>query len=128
MAAETEASPNDEPEAPEPVPKVRVDRDELRRALINLVTNARQADARTIRLRAGRDDGHVLLTVSDDGCGIRSKELKRIFEPSFTTKSSGTGLGLPIVKRLVDDLGGSIQIESSPGKGTTVRMRLPEAG
>ncbi len=110
-----------------PAPKVRADRDELRRALINLVTNSRQADATEVALKIARDGDSVRLEITDDGTGIRPEVLDRIFEPSFTTKSSGTGLGLPIVKRVVDDLGGTIKIESGEGNGTTVVIRLPEA-
>jgi nitrogen fixation/metabolism regulation signal transduction histidine kinase len=114
-------------EAPaEPLP-VRGDRDELRRALINLVANGRQAGSRTVLMRARAEDGFVRLDVVDDGTGFAPEALDRIFEPSFTTKTSGTGLGLPIVKRIVDDHGGTIAIATEPGRGTTVTVRLPRA-
>ena len=68
-----------------------------------------------------------MITVEDDGSGIPEDARDHIFEPSFTTKSAGTGLGLPIVKRLVDDLGGEIEITSEVGKGTRVVIVLVEA-
>jgi signal transduction histidine kinase len=111
---------------PEPLP-VQGDRDELRRALINLVANGRQAASKSVLLRARAEDGFVRLDVVDDGIGIAPEALARIFEPSFTTKTSGTGLGLPIVKRIVDDHGGTIAIATEPGRGTTVTVRFPRA-
>ncbi|MEE8106395.1 MAG: ATP-binding protein [Planctomycetota bacterium] len=110
-----------------PPPYVRADRDELRRALINLVTNSRQAEASLVTLAVTRQNGNAVITVEDDGSGIPADAQKHIFEPSFTTKSAGTGLGLPIVKRLVDDLGGEIEITSEAGKGTRVVIVLLEA-
>jgi len=111
----------------QPPPFVRADRDELRRALINLVTNSRQADASLVTLSVTRQNGSAVITVQDDGSGIPKNARDHIFEPSFTTKSAGTGLGLPIVKRLVDDLGGEIEITSEPGEGTRVVIVLLEA-
>ena len=65
------------------------------------------------------------IEVRDDGAGIRRSDLDRIFEPAFTTKSAGTGLGLPIVKRVVDDHGGTIALDSESGRGVRVVIRLP---
>ena len=104
---------------------VQAGRDELRRVLINLVTNSSQAGADRVTLRASRESERVRIDVVDDGPGIPPEVLARIFEPSFTTRTSGTGLGLPIVQRIVDDLGGSVVIDSAPGHGTTVTIRLP---
>jgi signal transduction histidine kinase len=102
-----------------------VDRDDWRRALINLVTNARQADATRVTLRAALEGTIARLDVEDDGSGIPPEVLARIYEPSFTTKTSGTGLGMPIVKRIVDDHGATIEIASTVGRGTRVTMRIP---
>jgi signal transduction histidine kinase len=106
---------------------VRADRDELRRVLINLVTNSQQAQAKRIELRAAAEERFVRIEVIDDGAGIPPDVKERIFDPSFTTKTSGTGLGMPIVKRTVDDYGGTIELESEPGAGTRVTVRLPGA-
>jgi len=111
---------------PAPTPLViQADYDELRRALINLVTNARQARAGRVTLSAAAEDGYARLDVVDDGAGIPPEVQARLFDPSFTTKTSGTGLGLPIVKRIVDDCGGAIEIESLPAGGTRITIRLP---
>jgi signal transduction histidine kinase len=110
--------------APEPL-VVQADYDELRRALINLVTNARQARAGRVTLSAAPEDGYARLDVVDDGAGIPAEVQARLFDPSFTTKTSGTGLGLPIVKRIVDDCGGAIEIDSPPNGGTRITIRLP---
>ncbi|MHC4939806.1 MAG: sensor histidine kinase [Planctomycetota bacterium] len=106
---------------------VRADRDELSRMLHNLLSNAREADAEKIQLRGAREDGHVRIDVIDDGRGIDAEAMDRIFEPSFTTRTRGTGLGLPIVKRIVDDLDGTIAIDSQAGSGTRITILLPAA-
>ncbi len=69
----------------------------------------------------------VVLTVRDSGVGMDAEALARVFEPYFSTKSSGTGLGLPIARRNVELSGGTIEVESQKGQGTTVRVRLPVA-
>jgi len=104
---------------------VRADQDAIHRALINLVTNARQANASHVVLRAAREGRLARVDVIDDGAGIPREVLERIYEPSFTTKTSGTGLGMPIVKRIVDDHKGAIEIDSEVGRGTRVTIRLP---
>lgn len=104
---------------------VRADRDELSRVLHNLLSNAREAGAQTITLRGRTDGTATCIDVIDDGRGIAPEAMEHIFEPSFTTRTSGTGLGLPIVKQIIDDLGGTISIESTPGTGTTVSVLLP---
>ena len=69
----------------------------------------------------------MVVTVADDGVGIPPENMRRLFQPDFSTKTRGTGLGLAIVKRIVTDLGGEIRIESAPGRGTTVTTWLPAA-
>ena len=69
----------------------------------------------------------MILTVRDSGVGMDDEALARVFEPYFSTKSSGTGLGLPIARRNVELSGGTIEVESQKGQGTTVRVRLPVA-
>jgi signal transduction histidine kinase len=67
----------------------------------------------------------VEIVISDTGTGIPSHELDKIFEPFYTTKSEGTGLGLPMVQRIIDDHGGTVDIKSKEGKGTTFYIKLP---
>jgi nitrogen fixation/metabolism regulation signal transduction histidine kinase len=103
--------------------------DELKDVLLNLLENARLADARTVRvsLAVGDDasgERTVLMTVRDDGHGIPPDVLPRLFEPHFSTRTSGSGLGLAISRRLVEGWGGGIKIESEAGKGTTVQLTL----
>jgi signal transduction histidine kinase len=99
----------------------------MERALLNLITNAAQAvkGAGTIRIRADRIDSTCRISVIDPGSGIAPDALGRIFEPFFTTKHRGTGLGLAIAKRVVDQHGGSIALQSAPSAGTTVVVTLP---
>jgi len=73
------------------------------------------------------DAGSVVFAVADTGVGIAPEARARLFEPYFSTKSSGTGLGLAIVRRVVEAHGGTIDVESAPGAGTTFTIRLPEA-
>ncbi|MDP3909469.1 MAG: ATP-binding protein, partial [Gemmatimonadales bacterium] len=98
---------------------------EVKEVLVNLLENARNADAKRVTLRV-TDDGRRL-TVTDDGRGIAADVLPRVFEPTFSTTSSGSGLGLPIARRLVESWGGTITLESAPGKGTTVTLTLQPA-
>ncbi|HEU5169051.1 MAG TPA: ATP-binding protein, partial [Gemmatimonadales bacterium] len=96
-------------------------RDEVKEVLVNLLENARNAAATTVTLRVGPG----CLEVHDDGAGISAQLLPRIFEPRFSTTTSGSGLGLPIVRRLVESWGGVVEVESEEGRGTTVIVRLP---
>jgi len=104
---------------------------QLEQVLVNLVVNARDALAGPghIALRAERAGGHVLLVVSDDGAGMTAEVQRRAFEPFFTTKppGQGTGLGLATCYGIVEQAGGSIAVESAPGRGTTIRIQLPFA-
>jgi two-component system nitrogen regulation sensor histidine kinase NtrY len=96
-------------------------RDEVKEVLVNLLENARNAAASRITVRASLG----CLEVADDGEGIAADLLPRIFEPRFSTTTSGSGLGLPIVRRLVESWGGAVDVESVEGSGTTVTVRLP---
>jgi signal transduction histidine kinase len=98
---------------------VRARRDEVNEVLVNLLENARNAGAREIVVEACAD-GFV---VRDDGAGIPAAALPRVFEPQFSTTTSGSGLGLSIVRRLVEGWGARITIASEPGRGTVVSVR-----
>ena len=76
-----------------------------------------------VQTEAGEDG--VRVTVADTGRGIRQEDINRIFEPFYTTKKSGSGLGLMIVQRILQDHGGRIEVQSHEGKGTTFRIWLP---
>jgi two-component system sensor histidine kinase PilS (NtrC family) len=99
---------------------------QLRQVVWNLVRNAAEAmpGGGEIRLRVTREGGHPLLVVSDTGAGIPRGHLERIFEPFYSTKVSGSGLGLATVARIVDDHRGHIDVESQPGQGTTFTVRF----
>jgi PAS domain S-box-containing protein len=110
------------------VPRVEVDADQLKRVLLNVINNAIEAMAETggeLRLRTAREDGGVAIRVDDDGPGV--EDVERIFEPHYTTKVKGLGLGLAIARQIVEEHGGTIRAESAPGKGTSVRIHLPTA-
>lgn len=114
--------------------EVPIDPDRMRRVVINLVENAVHALAelppereKRITLRTEAVEGELVLTIADTGPGIAPETLARIFEPLFSTKSFGTGLGLPTVKQIVNQHGGIIAVDSPPGEGTRVTVRLPLA-
>ncbi len=113
------------------LPEVMSEPSALEQVLINLILNARDAGARLIRIEtalAPGAPGNLRLSVSDDGSGIKSELLGKLFRPFFTTKPKGTGLGLWLSQRIVQDHGGSIAVESVAGKGTTFRITLPTVG
>lgn len=105
------------------------DPDLLKLALGNLVQNAIQASSagETVTLRALPGEESMLISVEDQGEGIPPQNLESIFNPFFTTKSNGVGLGLAIVSKIVDEHGGKLQVKSQPGEGTTFEMTLPKA-
>jgi two-component system sensor histidine kinase HydH len=116
-----------------------VDAGHLKQALLNLMLNAVQAmggveEGRReliVRARAHRDeDGAdcVAVHVIDTGPGIGADALGRVFEPYFTTKATGTGLGLPTARRIVEAHGGRMMVHSEVGKGTDFAVLLPAAG
>lgn len=109
------------------VPPVMCNPDRLRQVFINLLRNAIQAMPRggTIRVETGVEHGQVAVSIADSGCGISEDHLGRIFEPYFTTKDGGSGLGLVIVERLVSEHGGDLRVSSTPGKGTTITITIP---
>src|SRR5207247_4257123 len=103
------------------------DLDQMKQAFYNVIKNSLEAMHRhgTLRIRTDMDDTHVIIRFVDTGGGMSAENLSRVFEPYFTTKPSGTGLGLLIVRRIVREHGGELSIESPQGKGLTVTIRLP---
>ncbi|MHA1567893.1 MAG: ATP-binding protein, partial [Alphaproteobacteria bacterium] len=106
--------------------QTEVDPNRFRQALINLVGNAVEAmpDGGRLTLHAWRQNGEIILEVKDTGIGIPPDQQTRLFEPFFTTKENGVGLGLLVVKKIVEAHDGFINLESAPGKGTTARIHL----
>ena len=117
-----------ESDSPEIISKI--DRTQLIRIITNLVKNAIQAipenqQTKSIIVTVKKDQNNVLITVADNGIGIQPKDISRIFEPKFTTKSSGMGLGLGIIKNIIENYKGTITFETEFGKGTTFTVSLP---
>jgi nitrogen fixation/metabolism regulation signal transduction histidine kinase len=115
---------------PADFPAIRGDRTLLSRALTNLVENAVQAMPTGGELSvSGRrdDDGMVEVTIADTGVGMDETAVARAFEPYFSTKTSGSGLGLANARRNIELIGGRITLSSEAGRGTTITVRLPVA-
>jgi len=122
-------------------PTVITDPERLRTALVNILANARHAVDRAARVPAGGGvavasepliqvrtrvhDGRLQIVVADRGVGISPEDLAHIFDPYFTTRRAGTGLGLPIARNIVEGLGGTIGVSSRVGEGTEIRIDLP---
>ena len=102
-------------------------RDKLGQALLNLGKNAIQAmpDGGALQISAGVDGRHVIIKVNDNGHGIIPEEMPRVFEPFYTTKAKGTGLGLALCRKIVEEHGGMIEAKSAAGQGTTVSITIP---
>jgi len=109
------------------LPLLELDRDQMKQAFYNVIKNSFEAmkSRGILRIRTDLDESHVIVRFTDTGGGISAENLSRVFEPYFTTKISGTGLGLLIVRRIVREHGGELSIESSEGKGLTLTIRLP---
>ena len=109
------------------LPLSPLDAVQIQQALVNLIKNAMQAMTKngTLTLQTGEGADGVWVSVADNGGGIPPEQLNQIFEPFYTTKKKGTGLGLMIVQRIVRAHGGRIELESHVGRGTTFRLWLP---
>ena len=127
------------------LPPVVTDAERLRTALVNVLANARWAvlaDARAdtgtdgptigttasppdVVLRSRTSADRVIIAIRDRGAGIAAADMAHIFDPYFTTRRAGTGLGLPIAKNIIEGLGGTVNVSSAPGEGTEIRIDLP---
>jgi signal transduction histidine kinase len=126
------------------LPAVFVDPRQIEQVLLNLVTNAYQAmpnggkltitatliEGDAIRnlkpVLSGVEGSEIRIQISDTGCGISEENMKKLFEPLFTTKAQGIGLGLVVCKNLIEANGGSIEVESEEGQGSTFALMLPK--
>jgi signal transduction histidine kinase len=117
-----------------PIPQVETIPGQINQVFMNLLSNAVQAVRAkgekaegTVRIRTRQEDGCVTIAIRDDGIGIEKDQLGRVFEPFFTTKpvQQGTGLGLSVSARIVEQHGGRMTVESGPGKGSTFTVTLP---
>lgn len=130
------------------MPPIVTDAGWLRTALVNMLTNARHAvlavaradtgtegralhaavvDEPDVRVQTRAVNGRVVIGIQDRGIGIAPEDLAHIFDPYFTTRRAGTGLGLPIAKNIIEGLGGTLAVSSRPGEGTDIRIDLPQA-
>lgn len=111
----------------EPLP-LFADEKQLRQVLLNIFLNAEEAmdkEPKIIRVTTGSEKGQPFVRIADNGRGIPRQDRKQIFRLFFSTRQTGTGLGLPIVRKIVREHGGKIGIRSREGRGTTVTIRLP---
>lgn len=108
--------------------QITADQDLLHRVIMNLIINAMQAitGEGKININVAEERGGYNIDIIDSGCGISDENLNKIFNPFFTTKEKGSGLGLPIVRKIVEGHGGNIDIESAEGEGTRVILNLPK--
>lgn len=103
------------------------DEGKLRQAIVNLLKNAAESSdaGRSIFLRLTADENHLHISVADNGCGMSKEQVSKIFEPFHTTKPYGTGLGLPIVKKIIQSHHGTLSIQSEERAGTVITLDLP---
>jgi signal transduction histidine kinase len=113
-----------------PLPQLDIDVQQLRQAFLNLVRNAAEAmpDGGRLRVETAVDGETVVVRFCDSGVGIPAEDLDKVFDPFFSTKQAGTGLGLALTQQIVSDHGGAIDLSSRPQAGTTVSVRLPLPG
>ena len=116
-------------ELEENLPYLMLDRGFMRQVLANLIGNAKDAmkeqGGGTLTISTGKNSDSVILSVADTGTGISSENMTKIFDPYFTTKKSGTGIGLTLVYKIIKGMGGDIGVDSRQGAGSTFRITLP---
>jgi signal transduction histidine kinase len=105
------------------------DVEKLKQVVLNLIVNALDAmpEGGTLSVAVGQDAENAWIRIDDTGPGVDPAIVAEIFDPFFTTKSAGTGLGLAIVRKIIEQLGGRVHIETQPGRGTTAHVTLPRA-
>jgi signal transduction histidine kinase len=114
-------------EADFPVVMVSVDPDQVKEVILNLVINAVEATAAggTVELSATRGPDYIAIHVKDNGVGIPEEQLQQVFDPFYTTKPDGTGLGLSIAHQIMDQHGGTIEVNRNPDRGMTFSLIFP---
>ncbi|MBR6797162.1 MAG: PAS domain S-box protein [Opitutales bacterium] len=117
-------------QASKELPVVLGDESQLKQLVFNVTKNAMEAmqDGGSIAIELYCDEEFVYLRVKDSGCGINRDDISKIYEPFFTTKNNGHGLGMMIVMRIMREHGGQVGIDSTPGAGTTVTLQFPKPG
>lgn len=116
-------------EMPEDLPPIHGDRELLQQAFLNLLLNAKEAmpDGGTLKVTTRQSsDEHVEIEIEDNGCGISNEELPKVFDLYYTTKESGSGIGLSLVYRIIQLHDGEVDVDSTPGEGTRFTIKLPE--
>jgi signal transduction histidine kinase len=111
------------------VPAVKGDADAVKQCLVNLIKNSMEAmpEGGGITLSLSLTDGEVILDVTDQGVGMSEQEQEKVFSPFYTTKEDGSGLGLALIKKLIEENDGTVELTSKPGEGTTVSLHLQPA-
>lgn len=106
---------------------LKTDYNKLKQILINIIQNSVESLGETgfVEITAKRRNNLAIISIKDNGCGMEKETISNAFKPFFTTKTRGTGLGLAIVERLIKSLGGQIELNSEPGKGTDFRIIIP---
>ncbi len=109
------------------LPVTMGDTNQLKQAFLNVISNAIQSmpDGGRIEISTEQSGQMIIVTVRDDGPGISKEIMDKLFVPFFTTRKAGSGLGMPVTLRIVENHGGNISVDSAPGEGTTVRISLP---
>ena len=111
------------------LPLISVDKYRIKQVLLNIIENSIQSIEKNgvIKISTLYKDGYIIITIEDNGCGMDKSIMDRIFEPLFTTKPTGTGLGLHVCKNIINNYNGNICLESTPKKGTKFLITLPVA-
>ena len=114
----------------EPRADVMLDESSMRSALINLMLNSIQAMAQggEMRVSTAAIGGAIQVTIADTGCGMTEEQMRNVFEPFYTTKSQGLGLGMPFASKIIERHGGSVSLESRVNEGTLIKISLPVEG